>query len=140
MRPATLATTLLTGLVLGVLVLGVVSASAAVAQSSYSGVSPGGLQLGPRQVSHPRQYDHVFVIGHYDCGMTGMGHDAILPKARAAGIDDITLATLTHAGIDLAGWLTGFAPHRSLWQASRYPVSHKLRTGVRLTCPWNVRV
>jgi carbonic anhydrase len=50
----------------------------------------------------------IFVIGHHDCGMTGMGHEAILQKAREAGIDDKTLNTLSHAGIDLEGWLTGF--------------------------------
>ncbi len=53
--------------------------------------------------------EEIYVVGHHDCGMTGLGHEAILEKARGAGIDEATLDTLTHAGIDLAGWLTGFA-------------------------------
>lgn len=51
----------------------------------------------------------IYVVGHHDCGMTGMGHQAILQKAREAGVSDITLNTLAHAGIDLQTWLTGFA-------------------------------
>jgi carbonic anhydrase len=50
----------------------------------------------------------IYVVGHHDCGMTGMGHEAILQQAREAGVDDKTLNTLAHAGIDLEGWLTGF--------------------------------
>jgi len=52
--------------------------------------------------------EEIYVVGHHDCGMTGMGHQAILQKARDAGIDSTTLNTLLHAGIDLATWLTGF--------------------------------
>ena len=50
----------------------------------------------------------IYVVGHHDCGMTKMGHQEILRKAREAGISDITLNTLDHAGIDLQSWLTGF--------------------------------
>ena len=50
----------------------------------------------------------IYVVGHHDCGMTGMGHAAILDAARKAGIDDTTLSTLAHAGIDFHSWLTGF--------------------------------
>jgi carbonic anhydrase len=53
--------------------------------------------------------EEIYVVGHHDCGMTGMGHEAILKQARAAGVDENTLKTLDHAGIDLEGWLTGFA-------------------------------
>ncbi len=52
--------------------------------------------------------DEIYVIGHHDCGMTGMGHDVILKQAREAGIPEATLNTLSHAGIDLESWLTGF--------------------------------
>jgi len=52
--------------------------------------------------------EEIYVIGHHDCGMTGMGHAAILEKARAAGVDPGTINTLNHAGIDLESWLTGF--------------------------------
>jgi carbonic anhydrase len=53
--------------------------------------------------------EEIYVIGHYDCGMTGMGHEAILKQARAAGIEDKTINTLAHAGIDLESWLAGFS-------------------------------
>jgi carbonic anhydrase len=53
--------------------------------------------------------EEIYVVGHYDCGMTGMGHEAILQKARTAGVADATINMLTHAGIDLESWLTGFA-------------------------------
>lgn len=53
--------------------------------------------------------EEIYVVGHHDCGMTGMGHHAILEKARAAGIPQATFDTLAAAGIDLAAWLTGFA-------------------------------
>ena len=53
--------------------------------------------------------EEIYVVGHHDCGMTGMGHHAILEKARAAGIPQSTFDTLSAAGIDLASWLTGFA-------------------------------
>jgi carbonic anhydrase len=51
----------------------------------------------------------IYVVGHHDCGLTGMGHETILQHARAAGIDEATLSTLAHAGIDFKSWLTGFA-------------------------------
>ncbi|HUO09099.1 MAG TPA: carbonic anhydrase [Phycisphaerae bacterium] len=51
----------------------------------------------------------IFVIGHHDCGMTGMGHAAILEQARKAGVQDDTINTLAHAGIDLESWLAGFS-------------------------------
>jgi carbonic anhydrase len=41
--------------------------------------------------------EEIYVIGHYDCGMTGMGHEAILKQARAAGVEDKTINTLSPA-------------------------------------------
>ena len=52
--------------------------------------------------------EEIYVIGHHDCGMTGMDHIKILEKAQAAGIDPAILNTLQHAGVDLKSWLTGF--------------------------------
>ena len=53
--------------------------------------------------------EEIYVVGHYDCGMTGMGHEAILKQALAEGISQTTLSTLSHAGINLESWLSGFA-------------------------------
>lgn len=51
----------------------------------------------------------IAVIGHHDCGMTGLSADQILQKAKARGISEQLLTTLGHSGIDLHSWLQGFA-------------------------------
>jgi carbonic anhydrase len=66
----------------------------------------------------------ICVVGHHDCGMTGMGHHAILEKARTAGIPQTTLDTLAHAGIDLASWLTGFESPAAGVEASVRLIRH----------------
>jgi carbonic anhydrase len=50
----------------------------------------------------------VAVVGHHDCGMTGLNAAAVLEKARQRGVSDEVLATLRHAGVDMQQWLTGF--------------------------------
>jgi len=53
--------------------------------------------------------DEVFVVGHHDCGMTGLNADSILNKAVSEyGVSETTLETLRNAGIDLDRWLKGF--------------------------------
>jgi carbonic anhydrase len=52
--------------------------------------------------------NEVFVVGHHECGMTGLNADAIMSKASMLGVTDTTIQTLRHAGIDLERWLTGF--------------------------------
>ncbi len=52
--------------------------------------------------------EEILVVGHYDCGMTGLNSKAVLTKAKAAGIPQSTFDTLNHAGINLSQWLTGF--------------------------------
>lgn len=52
--------------------------------------------------------DEVFVIGHYDCGMTGLNSESVIANAKSRGISDDVIETLGHAGIDLKRWLTGF--------------------------------
>jgi carbonic anhydrase len=51
----------------------------------------------------------VAVVGHYGCGMTGLDCERVLEKARQRGVTPEVLATLQNAGIDLSGWLSGFA-------------------------------
>jgi carbonic anhydrase len=51
---------------------------------------------------------HICVVGHHDCGMTGLSCARIVDKARARGISDDTLQTLKNSGIDLETWLVGF--------------------------------
>jgi carbonic anhydrase len=50
----------------------------------------------------------ICVIGHHQCGMTGLSCARIVEKARQRGVSDDTLNTLRHAGINLEQWLTGF--------------------------------
>lgn len=50
----------------------------------------------------------VFVIGHYDCGMTGLNPNSILNEAKEQGIPDQVFETIKHSGINLETWLTGF--------------------------------
>jgi carbonic anhydrase len=50
----------------------------------------------------------ILVVGHHDCGMTGLNCARILQKARERGVSADVLHTLQHAGIDLGRWLVGF--------------------------------
>jgi carbonic anhydrase len=50
----------------------------------------------------------VFVIGHYDCGMTGLSAVEVLNKAREHGISPEVMQTVAHSGINLESWLKGF--------------------------------
>lgn len=54
------------------------------------------------------QADEVFVIGHYDCGMSGVNPDKILQKMTKRGIAQDTLDLLTYSGVNLKQWLHGF--------------------------------
>jgi carbonic anhydrase len=50
----------------------------------------------------------IAVVGHHDCGMTGLNSTEILTAAQTRGIPANTLTTLKNAGIDFEGWLHGF--------------------------------
>jgi carbonic anhydrase len=50
----------------------------------------------------------VAIVGHHECGMTGLNAGRVLAKARERGVPEAVLATLRHAGIDMEQWLTGF--------------------------------
>jgi carbonic anhydrase len=52
--------------------------------------------------------EEIAVVGHHDCGMTGLSPDEVLDKARLRGVSAQTLTMLDHAGVDLRSWLTGF--------------------------------
>jgi carbonic anhydrase len=52
--------------------------------------------------------EEVLVVGHHDCGMTGLSCARVLDKARARGVSEETLAMLGASGVDLEKWLTGF--------------------------------
>ncbi|WP_300621210.1 carbonic anhydrase [uncultured Fusobacterium sp.] len=50
----------------------------------------------------------IFIIGHYDCGISSMDTDKLIKKMIDQGIDIKTLDTLSRAGIKVKQWLHGF--------------------------------
>lgn len=55
------------------------------------------------------QADEVLVIGHHDCGMSTLSSEVILGAMKERGVEDGTVDTLRHAGIDVDQWLQGFS-------------------------------
>lgn len=58
--------------------------------------------------------DEVFIIGHHECGMTGLDPELVISHMRERGISENTITTLLHSGMDLKRWLTGFD---SVWDS-----------------------
>jgi len=56
-------------------------------------------QLGARE---------VYVVGHRDCGMTGLRPEAVLERARERGVPAEKIEAVARAGVQLDHWLTGF--------------------------------
>lgn len=54
------------------------------------------------------QADEVFVIGHHNCGMTGLNPEEIIQHMIERGVSTDTITTLKHSGLNLMRWLTGF--------------------------------
>lgn len=52
--------------------------------------------------------DEVFVIGHHNCGMTGLNPESIVLNMMERGVSSDTIITLKHSGLNLMRWLTGF--------------------------------
>ncbi len=50
----------------------------------------------------------VAVVGHYNCGMTGLSCERVMQKVLARGIEPSIIKTLEHSGINLPEWLRGF--------------------------------
>ncbi|QYR23779.1 carbonic anhydrase [Paenibacillus sp. sptzw28] len=50
----------------------------------------------------------VLVIGHHECGMTGINPETVIEHMTDKGIKDETIQTLLHSGMSLKRWLTGF--------------------------------
>ncbi|MED0665384.1 carbonic anhydrase [Bacillus badius] len=55
------------------------------------------------------QADEVLVVGHHDCGMSTLSSETILGVMKERGVQDDTIDTLRHAGIDVDHWLEGFS-------------------------------
>lgn len=52
--------------------------------------------------------DEVYIIGHYDCGMSAVDPDAMLGHMIERGIKQETIDTITYSAVDLREWLRGF--------------------------------
>ncbi|EFM12054.1 Carbonate dehydratase [Paenibacillus curdlanolyticus YK9] len=52
--------------------------------------------------------DEVVVIGHHDCGMTGINPEKSVSKMVDRGVSGDTIKTLKNSGLDLMRWLRGF--------------------------------
>nr|WP_269448670.1 carbonic anhydrase [Metabacillus kandeliae] len=52
--------------------------------------------------------DEVFVIGHYDCGMSSIDPEKMMAKFTERGIPKDTINVLEHSGLDIKKWLKGF--------------------------------
>lgn len=50
----------------------------------------------------------IFVIGHHDCGMSGLRADKMIAKMKKRGVKEETLETLSYSGIEFKEWLKGF--------------------------------
>ena len=59
------------------------------------------------------QADEVYVIGHYDCGMSAVDPDIMISHMLERGINQDTIDTITYSGIDLRSWLRGFGDVRT---------------------------
>lgn len=52
--------------------------------------------------------DEVYVVGHYDCGMSAVDPDVMLSQMVKRGIKQETIDTISYSAIDLKQWLRGF--------------------------------
>lgn len=50
----------------------------------------------------------VFIVGHHECGMTGIDPNNIVTHMQERGIPEHVIHTLRHSGMNLNRWLTGF--------------------------------
>lgn len=69
----------------------------------------------------------VVVIGHYECGMTGLNPEATIQRMLDSGVTDETIRTLRNSGMHLERWLTGFdnvqdSVERSVGIISNHPL------------------
>lgn len=52
--------------------------------------------------------DEVIVIGHHECGMTGLDPEIVIGHMLESGVTQETIRTLSNSGMHLERWLTGF--------------------------------
>ncbi|MBR8700410.1 hypothetical protein IX317_000060 [Fusobacterium sp. DD29] len=50
----------------------------------------------------------IFIIGHYDCGVSNINTETIIEKMEKRGIESNTLHIISNSGIEVKDWLHGF--------------------------------
>ncbi|MFC5648398.1 beta-class carbonic anhydrase [Paenibacillus solisilvae] len=71
--------------------------------------------------------DEVVVIGHHQCGMTGLNPEGVIQHMLDGGVSEETIRTLRNSGMHLERWLTGFdnvqdSVERSVGIISNHPL------------------
>ncbi|AWE08759.1 carbonic anhydrase [Lysinibacillus sp. 2017] len=64
------------------------------------------------------QADEIYVIGHYDCGMSAVDPNLMIGHMLERGIKQETLDVINFAGMDLKEWLRGFGDVKTSVQKS----------------------
>lgn len=57
--------------------------------------------------------DTILVIGHHNCGMTGLKAGTILKQASKRGVRKKDIESISRLGVNLEDWLTGFCNVRT---------------------------
>ena len=52
--------------------------------------------------------EEVYIIGHYDCGMSAIDPDIMLGHMKERGVTQDVIDLITYSGVDLREWLRGF--------------------------------
>jgi len=69
----------------------------------------GGIMRSLLLVIYELQADEVFIVGHYDCGMSSIDTSHIIGEMVNRGIDKSLFKTLQYSGVDMKDWLHGFS-------------------------------
>ncbi|MEK4627142.1 MAG: carbonic anhydrase [Solibacillus sp.] len=64
------------------------------------------------------QADEVYVIGHYDCGMSAVDPNLMIEHMLERGIKQETIDIINYSGMNLKEWLRGFGDVKTSVQKS----------------------
>jgi len=71
--------------------------------------------------------EEIAIIGHHDCGMSSLDHNALARLMVTRGIPEKRLQRMEFYGIDFAKWLKGFDDVReSVLQSMHFVLNHPL--------------
>ncbi|WP_255452297.1 beta-class carbonic anhydrase [Sporosarcina sp. ANT_H38] len=57
--------------------------------------------------------EELFIVGHYDCGMSAVDPDIMIEHMKERGISDETFDILKYSSHDIDSWLRGFGDVKS---------------------------